>query len=54
MVKAEFLKLFLLLPGLFWIRKITMDPHILAHANTASRDDKYPKQKLYTSETDLK
>ena len=34
----------------FWIRKITMDPHILAHVNTGCPDDRYPNFKMCISE----
>jgi hypothetical protein len=39
-----------LLADPFWLRKITMDPHILAHANIQCPDDRYSKLKIYTSE----
>ena len=39
-----------LLADPFWIRKITTDPHILAHVNTDCPDDGYPKSKMCSSE----
>ena len=30
----------------FWLRKITTDPHILAHVNIQCPDDRYPKLKI--------
>ena len=37
-----------LLADPFWHRKITTDPHILAHVECL--DHRYPKLKIYTSE----
>jgi hypothetical protein len=37
---------------LFWLQKITMHPHILAHI-IVRLDDMYPKLKIYTSEMTL-
>jgi hypothetical protein len=36
----------------FWLKKITMDPHILAHILVYREyaDDRYPKLKIYISE----
>jgi hypothetical protein len=34
----------------FWLQKITMDPHILAHISIQFSDDRYPKLQIYTSE----
>jgi hypothetical protein len=34
----------------FWLRKITTNPHILAHVNRECADDKYPKLKILKSE----
>jgi hypothetical protein len=34
-----------LLADFLWLRKITTDPHILAHVNTVCPYDKYPKWK---------
>jgi hypothetical protein len=39
-----------LLADPFWLRKITTDPHILAHVNAECPDDKYPKLIIYISE----
>jgi hypothetical protein len=39
-----------LVADLFWLRKITTDPHILPHVNTECSDDRYPKLKIYISE----
>ena len=40
-----------LLSGPFWLRKITKDPHILAHVNIACPENRYPKfLKMCTSE----
>jgi hypothetical protein len=36
--------------GPFWLQKITMDLHILAHLNVEYLDDRYPKLKIYMSE----
>jgi len=38
-----------LLADTFWLRKITTDPHILAHVNAECLDDKYPKLKICIS-----
>jgi len=35
---------------LFWLLKITMDPHILVHVNRVCLDDWHPKLKIYISE----
>ena len=32
------------------LRKITTDPHILAHVNIVCPDDRYPKLNIYVSE----
>jgi len=41
----------LVLPAdLFWLRKITTDPHILDHANIEFTDDRYSKLQIYVSE----
>jgi len=40
----------LLLADPFCFRKITTDPHILAHVNVECPDDSYPKLKIYVSE----
>ena len=37
----------------FWFRKITTDPHILAHVTIVCPDDGYPKSKIYISELTL-
>jgi len=34
--------------GLFWLRNVTMDPHILADVTTECPGDRYPKLKIYT------
>jgi hypothetical protein len=34
----------------FWLRKITTDPHVLAHINRQLADDRYPDLKIYISE----
>jgi hypothetical protein len=39
-----------LLPGSFWLRKITTDPHILAYVKIECPDDRYPKLKICISE----
>jgi hypothetical protein len=39
-----------LLVGPFWLRKITTDPDILAHADIEYLDDWYPKFKICISE----
>ena len=41
---------FFLLAVLFWFRKITTDPHTLAHVNTNCPDDRYAKLKIYIPE----
>ena len=40
----------LLVVNPFRLRKITTNPHILAHVNVACPDDRYPKLKMYISE----
>ena len=35
---------------LFWIRKITTDPHILAHVNIECADDRYTKLRICIAE----
>jgi hypothetical protein len=37
----------------FCLRKITTDPHILAHVNMKYPDDRYPKLKIFISEVIL-
>lgn len=39
----------------FWLRKITTDPHVLAHVNAECLDDilVYPKLKIYISKLNL-
>ena len=39
-----------LLADPFWLRKITTDPHILAHVNIGCPEDRHPKLKIYISE----
>jgi len=39
-----------LLADPFWIRKITTDPHIIAHVSIVWADARYPKLKIYISE----
>lgn len=34
----------------FWLRKIIMDPHILAHVDIECPDVRHPKLKMYNSE----
>jgi len=34
----------------FCLRKITTDPHILAHVNMEYPDDRYPQLKIHISE----
>ena len=34
----------------FGLRKVTTDPHILAHVNIQCPDERYPKLKIYISE----
>ena len=36
--------------GPIWLRKITTDPHILAHVEIECPDDRYPKLNMYISE----
>jgi hypothetical protein len=33
-----------------WVKKITMDPHILVHIDMQCADDRYAKLKIYVSE----
>jgi hypothetical protein len=35
-----------LLTDPFWLKKITTDPHILAHVNIVCPEDRYPKLKI--------
>jgi len=46
--RPVFSKLFLLAEP-FWLRKITTDPHILAHVNTECTDDRYLTFKILKS-----
>jgi hypothetical protein len=39
-----------LLADSFWLRKLTMDPHILAYVNTKCPDDGYTELKICISE----
>jgi len=39
-----------LLTDRFRLRKITMDPHILAHVNKECPDYRHPKLDIYTSD----
>jgi len=34
----------------FWLRKVTTDPHILAHVNTGCPDERHTKLKIYILE----
>ena len=43
----------ILFADLFWLRKITTDPHILACLNIVCPDDKYSILKMYISELTL-
>jgi hypothetical protein len=38
-----------LLTDPFWLRKITMDAHVLVKVNTGCPDDRYPKFKICIS-----
>jgi hypothetical protein len=40
----------LLLPGPFWLRGITVDPHILPNVNIKCPDDRHRKLKIYILE----
>ena len=39
-----------LLAGLFWLRKITTDPHIVADVDIGCPDDRYPRLNIFVSE----
>jgi hypothetical protein len=39
-----------LFADVFWLRKLTTDPHILAHVSIDCLDDMYPKLNIYISE----
>ena len=39
-----------LLADTFWLRKLTTDPHILAHVNIVSSDNRYQKLDIYFSD----
>jgi len=45
-LQGSFSQTFLLADS-FWLRKITMDPHIRAYVNIECPDDRYLKLKIY-------